>query len=392
MILPRVMRWMLLVMAAPRSMAVSPVTRCIMYLTGQHPVVPPVDQLRHVTHVALAFMDSHLFNDALREDWPLFMTVDQVRPLFVPGTKVMIAIGGWGDTQGFSSAALNDTTRKRFAGNIARMVSHTGADGVDIDWEYPGGNGEDYKQIPNSEKSWEIDAYSSLIKEIRSAIGPDKIISAAVPGLERDMLGFTPKTVPELMQHIDFLNVMTYDMMNRRDSVTKHHTGVVLSLEAVDAYVSRGAKPESLNLGFAFYTKYFKTEHAACASSASKVGCPTLLLEDPETGADLGRAGGFSWHDNVPEEVTESFRRALHEGVYDDEQGGYYHWDEAEDLWWTFDTPDAVERKFPLIMDKRKLGGVFAWGLGEDAPAYKHLAALNRRLDKYDCQGKKDEL
>lgn len=44
----------------------------------------------------------------------------------------MIAIGGWGDTAGFSAAALNDTTRKSFAGNIARMVSQTGADGKSI--------------------------------------------------------------------------------------------------------------------------------------------------------------------------------------------------------------------------------------------------------------------
>lgn len=77
-------------------------------------------------------MGSHLFNDPLREDWPLFTTVDQARVLFVPGTKIMIAIGGWGDTAGFSAAALNDTTRKSFAGNIARMVSQTGADGKSI--------------------------------------------------------------------------------------------------------------------------------------------------------------------------------------------------------------------------------------------------------------------
>lgn len=194
------------------------------------------------------------------------------------------------------------------------------------------------------------------------------------------------------MQHLDFLNVMTYDLMNRRDTVTKHHTGVALSLEAVDAYVANGAAIEDLNLGFAFYAKYFRTQHAPCAESASKVGCPTLLLEDPETGADLGRAGSFSWHDKVPEEVAESFQRALDKGTYDDKQGGYYYWDEAEDLWWTFDTAEAIERKFSLIMDKRRLGGVFAWGLGEDAPAYEHLAAVNRGLEKRRSKGEKDEL
>ena len=243
--------------------------------------------------------------------------------------------------------------------------------------------------MPNSSKAWEIDAYPLLLAELRDALGPDSIISAAVPGLKRDMLAFTPETVPRIMRHLDFLNVMTYDLMNRRDTVTKHHTGVELSLEAIDAYVSAGVAPHSLNLGFAFYTKYFKTEREACALS-SPVGCPTLLLEDPETGADLGRGGGFSWHDSVPEDVVESFARALDQGTYDDRQGGYYYWDLIESLWWTFDTPDAIKRKFPLILSKRRLGGVFAWGLGEDAPLFKHFAALREGLDEHAKS--KDEL
>ncbi|KAL2169129.1 hypothetical protein VTG60DRAFT_6456 [Thermothelomyces hinnuleus] len=375
------------------SMAVKPKPkrdlRCLMYFTGQHPVAPPVEELRHVTHVAVAFMSPGLFNEPGRTEWPLFTTVDDVRAKFPEKTKVLVAIGGWGDTIGFSVAALNDETRKTFAENVASMVAATGADGVDIDWEYPGGNGEDYKKVPNSAKAWEIGAYPLLLSELRAALGPHKIISAAVPGLKRDMLAFTRETVPRIMRHVDFLNVMTYDLMNRRDVVTKHHTGVELSLEAVDAYVSAGAAPQRLNLGFAFYTRYFKTEHDACAL-ASPIGCPTLLLEDPETGEDLGRSGAFSWHDSVPEEVAESFARALDHGVYDEEGGGYYYWDAMEDLWWTFDTPDAIKRKFPRILGKRRLGGVFAWGIGEDAPLFKHFAALNDELERY-LEGK-DEL
>lgn len=260
--------------------------------------------------------------------------------------------------------------------------------GIDVDWEYPGGNGEDYKQVPNSSKAWEIDAYPLLLGELRAALGPDKVISAAVPGLVRDMIAFTHETVPRIMRHLDFLNVMTYDMMNRRDTITKHHTGVQLSLEAVDAYISNGAAPQEVNLGFAFYTKYFETEHDACLKAPSPVGCPTLLLENSTTGADMGRAGGFSWHDQVPLEVANSFTRALHEGEYDEKKGGFYYWDADTNLWWTFDTADAIKRKFPLVVQKRRLGGVFAWGLGEDAPLYEHLGALNEGMGGCSAAGK----
>lgn len=191
--------------------------------------------------------------------------------------------------------------------------------------------------------------------------------------------------------------------MNRRDNVTKHHTGLQDSIAGLDAYIQAGAAPQNLNLGFAFYTKWVKTEHAACLVShhsrlsfqaplthqkGSPIGCPTLLLEDPETGADLGRTGGFAWHDPVPEDLEASFARARSLGRYDESGGGgYYYWDGEEDLWWTFDTPDAIARKFPAVVEEMKVGGVFAWGLGEDAPEFEHLAAVLRGLERHGAAG-----
>jgi GH18 family chitinase len=83
-------------------------------------------------------MSPGIFNEPGRVEWPLFTTVEEVRAKFKKGTKVMIAIGGWGDTIGFSVAAVDDATRRAFADNVAMMVRVTGADGIDIDWEYPG--------------------------------------------------------------------------------------------------------------------------------------------------------------------------------------------------------------------------------------------------------------
>lgn len=97
---------------------------------SQHPVVPSIEQLEHVTHVALAFMNSAIFNEPGRREWPLFTTVDEVRSQFIPGTKVMVAIGGWGDTDGFSEAARTEKSRELFADNVAKMVLATDADGV----------------------------------------------------------------------------------------------------------------------------------------------------------------------------------------------------------------------------------------------------------------------
>lgn len=189
------------------------------------------------------------------------------------------------------------------------------------------------------------------------------------------MLAFTKETVPKINACLDFFNIMTYDLMNRRDNITKHHTGLQLSLSAVNAYVDNGVPPEKANLGFAFYTKWYKTDpHGGC--DKEPIGCKTVLMEDPTTGADLGQAGAFSWHDQVPVELEKSFEKALGNSMYDIEQGGNYFWDAEENIWWSWDTPEAIDKKFPSIVKQIGLGGVFAWGLGEDAPNWTHLKAL----------------
>ena len=96
--------------------------------------------------------------------------------------------------------------------------------------------------------------YPKLLSEIRSALGPDKLISAVVPGLPRDMIAFTKDTIPKISASLDYFNIMTYDLMNRRDHVTKHHTGIELSMDAVSLYLENGVPPEMANLEFAFYS------------------------------------------------------------------------------------------------------------------------------------------
>ncbi|GIJ84935.1 hypothetical protein Asppvi_003790 [Aspergillus pseudoviridinutans] len=381
----------------------------------------------------MAFANSSIFNSDSPPKFEPFEPVETMRKRFSPDTKLMVAVGGWGDTNGFSEGATDDVSRTRYAKNVAAMINNLGIDGIDIDWEYPGGNGADYMKVPNNHKIDEIEAYPLFLQAIREAIGPDKVLSIAVPGKRVDMVAFTKEQGSKIWPSVDMVNVMSYDFMNRRDKVTNHHTSVVDSLEAIKSYEEIGLDTAKINLGFAYYAKWFMTDPTSNCNE-HPLGCAVLTLENPD-GSDAGTSGvltfekstmaaapsnlkvstdgtcGFSKGTRCPAgsccsqygncgtgndfcqagclsdygeckgiSVIDSWRRALKDGKTDEQAGGQYYWDKQASVFWTWDTPVLIARKFREIVEAEKLGGVMAWSLGEDSLSWEHLNAMRDGL------------
>ncbi|TQV93468.1 chitinase 18-11 [Cordyceps javanica] len=362
----------LLALAATKAHAAT--KRYIMYFDQWHKTnLPPKDVTAGVNYVIVAFAEAKGFNTADGTNYKPFMPTEEVRALFDEGTKVCMAIGGWGDTDGFGVAAASEDSRRRFAENVNKTASSLGYDCVDVDWEYPGGNGEDYKKKPNSGKVSEIETYPLLLKEIKTAIG-DKELSIAVPGKEVDMIAYTAEKIPEISASVDFVNVMTYDLMNRRDNVTNHHTSVQGSLATIERYLARGMPAEKMTLGFAFYAKWFATK--SCAQCDQRpTGCPTAVLEDDQ-GKDTERSTAVTFE----KENFEKFNKAVNGSKADDEQGGQWYWDATEKKYWTFDTPKFIDRKLNEIVKAKNLGGVMAWSLAQDSYDWSRFKALQNGM------------
>ncbi|TWU73577.1 hypothetical protein ED733_004655 [Metarhizium rileyi] len=350
--------------------AASAAPRYVMYFDEWHKgTLPPKNVTSGINYVMVAFAPSTIFNS--NSSYEPFMPLNKVRALFDNGTKVCMAVGGWGDTTGFSAGTATEETRKTYAKNVADAVKNLGYDCVDIDWEYPGGNGEDYKKIPNDKKVAEIGTYPLLLQEIKTAIG-SKELSIAVPARENDMMAFTAAQVPKINKIVDFINVMSYDLMNRRDNVTNHHTSVVGSAHAIDIYIKRGMSPCKMNLGFALYAKFFTTKDGV--ECQEPTGCDTAVLEAAD-GTDTGLSGAFTFE--AESYKNASFTKALENGKQDAKNGGQWYWDPSTKQYWTWDTPDLISRKFKEIVVAKKLGGVFAWSLAEDSHDWSRLKAMH---------------
>lgn len=198
-----------------------------------------------VTHINYAFAHVNETFDGIRVD-------NEERLRMVTGLKkqnkslkVLLSIGGWGSGR-FSEMAMKDETRKAFAEDCKRVMDTFNLDGIDMDWEYPTAGGAGI-----SASASDKDNYTLLMKDIRSAIGKDKLLTLAsvASGDYIDFVSIEP--------YVDFVNIMTYDISRP----PYHHASLYRSEmtrglsceEAVAAHVKAGMPIERLVLGIPFY-------------------------------------------------------------------------------------------------------------------------------------------
>ncbi|KHJ30953.1 putative extracellular chitinase [Erysiphe necator] len=74
--------------------------------------------------------------------------------------------------------------------------------------------------------------------------------------------------------------------------------------------------------------------------------------------------------------ISSLFQTAIANGITDEDAGGQYYFDRANNLFWTWDTATLIARKFNDIVAARGLGGVMAWSLAQDSYDFSHILAI----------------
>lgn len=159
-----------------------------------------------------------------------------------PSLRIVLSLGGGGTSDGFSDMAADSLLRKAFAADCRHVADAYGLDGIDFDWEFPGNQNGRPEDPAN---------FTLLLKEVRAALGDDKIISIAGGG---DLPGVNAS---EVLDIIDYFNVMTYDL----GSAPYHHTSLHRSDltgwrsvdDVIEDYRSRGIPFDKMVLGLGFY-------------------------------------------------------------------------------------------------------------------------------------------
>jgi chitinase len=324
-----------------------------------------------LTHVCYAFALIKDGQCAIDKPEPFNRHLPELRQLKQkhPHIRTFISIGGWTGSAPFSDMALTEASRDTFARSCADFVSLHGFDGVDVDWEYPVGGGND----PSKGRPEDKRNFTLLLAQLRRHLDEQGkidnkryLLTAATPAPRRH---YEDMELDQIHQHLDWINLMTYDMAGAWSKLTSFNAplyGEPLSADAsVRGYLAAGVPRDKLVLGVPFYGKAF--------GGVKDIDDGLHQPHDGKPPSARG-SGGWSYRNIAQTYADKSAKRFWH-----DQAKVPWLFDKSTGLMVTYDDPQSLQLKAEYARDN-KLGGVMMWELTQDDEASSLLRALNAGL------------
>ena len=290
-----------------------------------------------------------------------------------PNLKLMISVGGWSWSSGFSAAASTEESRKtlvascistfiegHFTDPTDYSVTYPGIfNGIDIDWEYPGACGNTCAYSPDDTQNFTL-----LMAEFRRQLDAETekthvpyLLSIAAPAGESD---YSLIQLGAIHPYLNFINLMTYDLNGAWNNYADHAAPLFTSPtdpipadkgnnvdSTVTAYLEKGVPARQINVGIPFY-----------GHGWSGVVKKNNGLYQPASGA----APDDQAYYNVLQTLTGF-------DPHYDPLSGMAHWifSPATATFYSYDDRVSVFVK-ALYIRTRELGGAMFWDLtGDDA-------------------------
>lgn len=275
-----------------------------------------------------------------------------------PNLTVLLSLGGWGGCETCSDVFSKGKGRKAFARSTQEVINYFGADGIDLDWEYPGIAGyPGHKFMPKDRKN-----FTKLVKQLRKRLGDTKEVTFAA-GVSKD---FFERSVDwrKVMPLVNRVNLMTYDLANGTVSGIGHHTPLYSTpmqpssaQYAISFLDSVGIPRNKMVIGAGFYARVFEVadtiNNGLYRPGQFKTAVPFK---------DYERA--FS--------PTEGF--TLH---WDPVAQAPYYFNPTKKLFVTMDNLQSVQLKTQYAIEKG-LDGIMFWQLIHDLKKGGMVDVINR--------------
>jgi chitinase len=282
-----------------------------------------------------------------------------------PHLQTLISVGGWTWSGRFSDVALTADSRAKFARSCVAMMLDYGFDGIDVDWEYPGGGGLE----GNTARPEDRDNFTLLLAELRAQLdaqgeqdGRAYLLTIAVPAGNQ----YRQMDLAAIHPLLDWMNLMAYDFNGGWSDRTGFNAPLYTEVgqpsadASVQAYLEAGVPPDKLVLGVPFYGRGW-------------TGVPATNdgLGQPFTGLP-GEQGALNYRtlvDTFPNGTRYWSEESQVPWLYDAETQTMFSYDDAESL--------ASKAAY---VREHGLGGMMIWELRADDADSTLLTAIDEAL------------
>lgn len=299
-----------------------------------------------------------------------------------PNLKIVVSVGGWSYSRPFYDVLADNERRNTLVQSIVDTLSQPGfdmIDGIDIDYEFPGGGGLD-----TDKGNPAIDGANYLLfaKELRAALtdlgdSKDRYYKlTAAMGVGEDKLAnwAQSSTVSELLDQLDRLGLMTYDFEGAWSGYagfnsaldepgdTKQVQSIKGALKTLQSL--HGVRNDQLNkiaIGYPAYTRSTMIKPGITDPSS-------IPLSDGKGGGKYGTVEGgiLSYFDLVERVIGPDGQGLNGWKIYSYPEFGAtmaYHPDTGEVH--SFMSPDDV-RAVAEFVKETGLRGMFSWQIDDD--------------------------
>ncbi|AIE47750.1 chitinase [Peridroma alphabaculovirus] len=292
-----------------------------------------------------------------------------------PHLKVLPSIGGWTLSDPFFH--MHDkAARQTFIDSVQEyLVTWKFFDGVDLDWEFPGGKGAN-PDVGNAER--DRATYTTLLAELRAmldALGAHQnrhyLLTSAISA-GNDKIAVVDYT--EAQKYLDLIFLMSYDFKGGWSlNELGHQTALYAppwrpdepycADRAVEALLAQHVPKNKIVLGVAMYGRGW----TGVASDDS---------DNPFLGTATGPVPG-TWEDGVVDYRQIAHNLTQYTYAYDDVAKAAYIYRASDGNLISYDDAASVTAKAKYVLD-HELAGLFAWEI--DADNGDLLNAMNKGL------------
>lgn len=292
-----------------------------------------------------------------------------------PHLKTLISVGGWTQSGKFSDVAATPEAREKFAASAVAFIVKHGFDGVDIDWEYPGGGG----LAGNKSRKEDRQNFNLLLEALRRSLdargktdgGVHYLLTIAAPGGMRQIKQIEPD---KIQAQVDWINIMAYDFAGSWSQRTGHHAALYPPKDAtpdqrshcadaaVAAYLQAGVPAEKLVLGVPFFGHGWA---GVAAGNSNGFNQP----HGPKPPKGKYGTGIFEYRELASNPPAGAAR------FFDSEAKVPWLFSPESGIFITYDDPQSLAIKASYVKE-HKLRGVMIWELSGDSPDHALLKAL----------------